>query len=84
MLEPFAQMLGEQLMKVIDARLAPDTVTAGLEGTTLQAALDFLASHPEYPFDGIVADWQPLAAIEQVPASTGSPGHLRLGIRPGR
>jgi alcohol dehydrogenase len=49
----------------------------------LQAALNFLAGHPEYPFDGLVADWQPLVAIERVLASTGSPGHLRLGIRPG-
>ncbi len=49
----------------------------------LRAALDFLADHPPFPFEGLVADWQPLGAIEQLLASPGSPDRLRLGIRPG-
>jgi alcohol dehydrogenase len=49
----------------------------------LQAALDFLAGHPEYPFGALVADWLPLGSIERALASAGPPGRLRLGIRPG-
>jgi alcohol dehydrogenase len=48
----------------------------------LRAALDFLAAHPRFPFEALVADWQPLGAIEKVRTSPGSPDRLRLGIRP--
>jgi alcohol dehydrogenase len=50
----------------------------------LRAALDFLAARPPFPFEGLVADWQPLGAIETVLASPGSSERLRLGIRPAR
>jgi alcohol dehydrogenase len=50
----------------------------------LRAALDFLASPLVFPFGDLIADWQPLGAIEQVLASPGSPDRLRLGIRPER
>jgi alcohol dehydrogenase len=50
----------------------------------LRAALDFLAARPPFPSETLVSEWQPLAAIEQALASPASPGHLRLGIRPGR
>lgn len=49
----------------------------------LRAALDFLAARPPFPFESLVADWQPLDAIGEVLASPGSPDRLRLGIRPG-
>jgi alcohol dehydrogenase len=50
----------------------------------LRAALDFLAARPPFPFEDLVSVWQPLGAIGRVLASPGSPGRLRLGIRPGR
>lgn len=48
----------------------------------LHAALDFLASHPPFPFEALVADWQPLEAIASVLGAPATPDHLRLGIRP--
>jgi alcohol dehydrogenase len=50
----------------------------------LRAALNFLVARPQFPFEELVSPWQPLGVIEQFLASPGSPGHLRLGIRPGQ
>jgi alcohol dehydrogenase len=49
----------------------------------LQAALAFLAAHLSTPFPTLVGDWQPLAALDQVLATSPSPNTLRIGIRPG-
>jgi alcohol dehydrogenase len=48
----------------------------------LHAALEFLAAHPSIPFATLVADWQPLSALEQVLSMSPSPSTLRIGIRP--
>lgn len=48
----------------------------------LQAALSFLASNGEYPFDTLVAGWRPLSDINEIMAGD-QPSHvLRVGIRP--
>ncbi len=49
----------------------------------LQAALMFLASHPQYPFDTLVTSWRPLEELNALLASAPLPGALRFGIRPG-
>ena len=49
----------------------------------LRAALEFLAAHPSIPFPALVAEWQPLSALNQVLSTSPSPGTLRIGIRPG-
>jgi alcohol dehydrogenase len=48
----------------------------------LHAALVFLANHHDYPFDTLVADWQPLATVNQALAASLPSTALRLGIRP--
>lgn len=48
----------------------------------LLAALEFLAGHPQYPFDSLVAPWRPLTDLDALIASGPPPGTLRIGIRP--
>jgi alcohol dehydrogenase len=48
----------------------------------LRAAIEFLASSREYPFETLVAEWHPLAAINDVVASSQTSRALRVGIRP--
>ncbi len=50
--------------------------------THLQLALEFLASHPQRPFEDLVTAWEPLNALERVLEEPLPPGRLRLGIRP--
>lgn len=47
----------------------------------LATALTFLAEHQEYPFESLVASWQPLSAINSVLATPPAPPALRIGIR---
>lgn len=47
----------------------------------LAAALTFLAEHREYPFESLVAPWQPLSAINSALATPSAPPALRIGIR---
>jgi alcohol dehydrogenase len=48
----------------------------------LQAALEFLASHPSLPFPDLVAGWEPLSALARALSEPMPPDKLRLGIRP--
>ena len=48
----------------------------------LGAAIQFLDSHPEYPFPSVVAGWQPLERVVEIVARGLSPEVLRLGLRP--
>ena len=49
----------------------------------LQAALAFLAEHPELPWASLVAGWRSLDEVEAMVAQGLPPGRLRLGVRPG-
>ena len=48
----------------------------------LQQALAFLTEVVEFPFAGLVSDWQPLASLEGLTLLPSSPGRLRTGIIP--
>jgi putative phosphonate catabolism associated alcohol dehydrogenase len=48
----------------------------------LQAAIEFLDAHPEYPFASMVTAWNPLERVAQAVASGLARGTLRLGVRP--
>ena len=49
----------------------------------LEAAIEFLGSQPQFPFDDLVSDWQPLSALEQILRTSPSSAKPRIGIRPG-
>jgi putative phosphonate catabolism associated alcohol dehydrogenase len=48
----------------------------------LQAAIEFLDSHPEFPFPSLVEDWQPLERVAEAVARGLGHDTLRLGVRP--
>lgn len=48
----------------------------------LQAALQFLANHRNIPFNQLVGEWQPLAAMTNPEQLSPPPGIARIGIRP--
>jgi len=50
----------------------------------LQSAVEFLAQHRRYPFEDLVAPWQPLSALERIVQAAPAPYKPRLGIRPDR
>ncbi len=49
----------------------------------LHSAVEFLAAHPERPFDDLVQGWEPLSRLEIALSKALPPDKLRLGIRPG-
>lgn len=48
----------------------------------LQQALEFLTEIVEFPFEGLVSDWQPLASLQGLTLLPCSPDRLRTGIIP--
>ncbi len=48
----------------------------------LQAAIEFLDSHPELPFPRMVEPWKPLERVAEAVAHGISHDALRLGVRP--
>ena len=48
----------------------------------LLSALEFLASHPEFPFQELVSSWVPLRTLARVLSEPLRADKLRLGIRP--
>jgi len=48
----------------------------------LRAALDFLHSRPDLPFDSLVSRWIPLDQVSSLIGAPLPPGILRLGVRP--
>jgi alcohol dehydrogenase len=49
----------------------------------LQAAIEFLDEHPEFPFSSVVGPWQSLDRVAEAVAAGLNPNLLRLGVRPG-
>ncbi len=50
----------------------------------LQAAIEFLDGHPEFPFPSLLSGWKPLESlVEELPGDPGRKNGLRLGVRPG-
>jgi alcohol dehydrogenase len=48
----------------------------------LRRAVEFLSKAHRYPFAGLVADWFPLADVEEAFRKVRAPGVFRVGVRP--
>ena len=48
----------------------------------LEAALRFLSTHRQVPFDALVNDWRPLTALSSLLSEPLPPNKLRMGVRP--